>query len=140
MLWPARLSVVFRRLVCLGSFSACWRQANVTPIRKGPPSSVDNYQPISITSIYCLRCLSAWRLFVFDDIYNAVVFFQPPSLPIGNVWVPVMYLCACPTHCKVHWRVGRRLGSCRLISVQPLIWSTIRVFSISSALWVLEVL
>ena len=26
------LSVVFRRLVRLGSFSACWRQANVTPI------------------------------------------------------------------------------------------------------------
>ena len=34
-----RLSVVFRRLVCLGSFPFCWRQANVTPIPKGPPSS-----------------------------------------------------------------------------------------------------
>ena len=34
-----RLSVVFRRLVRLGSFPACWRQANVTPIPKGPPSS-----------------------------------------------------------------------------------------------------
>ena len=34
-----RLSVVFRGLVRLGSFSACWRQANVTPIPKGPPSS-----------------------------------------------------------------------------------------------------
>ena len=34
-----RLSVVFRRLVRLGSFPACWRQANVTPILKGPPSS-----------------------------------------------------------------------------------------------------
>ena len=30
-----RLSVVFRRLVHLGSFPACWRQANVTPIPKG---------------------------------------------------------------------------------------------------------
>ena len=39
-----RLRVVFRRLVRLGSFPACWRQANVTPIRKGPPSSsVANY-------------------------------------------------------------------------------------------------
>ena len=38
------LSVVFRRLVRLGSFPACWRQANVTPIPKGPPSSsVANY-------------------------------------------------------------------------------------------------
>ena len=49
MLW---LSAVFRLLVRLGSSSACWRQANVTPIPKGPPSSsVDNYRPISITSV-----------------------------------------------------------------------------------------
>ena len=47
-----RLSVVSRRLVRLGSFPACWRQANVTPIPKGPPfSSVANYRPISITSV-----------------------------------------------------------------------------------------
>ena len=46
------LSVVFRRLVHLGSFPSCWRQANVTPIPKGPlSSSVANYQPISITSV-----------------------------------------------------------------------------------------
>ena len=39
-----RPSVVFRRLVRLGSFPACWRPANVTPIPKGPPSSsVTNY-------------------------------------------------------------------------------------------------
>ena len=39
-----RLSAVFRRLVRLGSFPACWRQANATPIPKGPPSSsVANY-------------------------------------------------------------------------------------------------
>ena len=45
------LSVVFRRLVCLGSFPPCWRQANVTPIPKDPLSSSDaNYRPISITS------------------------------------------------------------------------------------------
>ena len=43
------LSVVFLRL---GSFPACWRQANVTPIPKGPSSSsLDNYQPISITPV-----------------------------------------------------------------------------------------
>ena len=47
-----RLSVVFRRLVRLGSFPACWRQANVTRIPKGPPSSsVANYRPISITPV-----------------------------------------------------------------------------------------
>ena len=43
---------MFRRLVRLGSFPACWRQANVTPIPKGPPSSsVAIYRPISITSV-----------------------------------------------------------------------------------------
>ena len=44
------LSVVFRRLLRLGSFPACWRQTKVTPIPKGPlSSSVANYRPISIT-------------------------------------------------------------------------------------------
>ena len=42
-------------------------------------------------------------------------------------------------HYVSHWRVGRRLGSFRLISAQPLIGSTIREFYISSVLSVLEV-
>ena len=47
-----RLSIVSLRLVRLGSFPSCWRQADVTPIPKGPPSSsVANYQPISIRSV-----------------------------------------------------------------------------------------
>ena len=47
-----RLSLVFLWLVHLESFPACWRQANVTPIPKGQPSSsVANYQPISMTSV-----------------------------------------------------------------------------------------
>ena len=47
-----RLRVVFRQLLRLGSFPACWRQANVTPIIKGPSSSsVANYRPISITPV-----------------------------------------------------------------------------------------
>ena len=38
------LSVVFWQLISLGSFLACWRQANDTPIPKGPPSSsIANY-------------------------------------------------------------------------------------------------
>ena len=48
-----RLCVVFRRLVSLGSLPAYWRQANVTPIPKGPPSSsVTNYRPIYNISIF----------------------------------------------------------------------------------------
>ena len=53
---------------------------------------------------------------------------------------PVMHFWERTLHCKVHWRMGRRLGSCGLISVKPLIGSTIRELSISSVLWVLEVL
>ena len=42
---------MFWCLVRLGSFPDCWRQANATPIQKGPPSSsVGNYGPISIAS------------------------------------------------------------------------------------------
>ena len=140
MLWRPRLSVVFRRLVRLVSFPACWRQANVTPIPKCPPSSsVANYRPISITSVLS-GCLSAWYRFVVDDLWNAMVCFHPPSLLIGKVWVHEMHFCACPIHCRVYWRVGRRLGKFRLISVQPLIGSTIWAFSVISALLVLEVL
>ena len=51
LLWPPHLSVVFWQLVHLGSFPACWRQANVTQIPKDPLSSVANYRPISITSV-----------------------------------------------------------------------------------------
>ena len=89
---------------------------------------------------YCLRCLSAWCLFVLDDLWNAFVCFEPPSLLIGKVWVPVINIFPCPIHCRVHWIVGKRLGSFRLVSVQPLIESTIWVFYKSSALWVLEIL
>ena len=47
-----RLSVVFRWLVRLRSFPACWRQANVTLILKGlPSSSVANFRQISITAV-----------------------------------------------------------------------------------------
>ena len=90
------LSVVFRRLLRLGSFPACWRQANVTPIPKGPSSSsVANYRPISIT----------------------------------------------PVLSKVLERlVAVRLGRFMKHRGVLLVGSTIREFSISSALWVLEVL
>ena len=100
------LSVVFRRLIRLGSFPACWRQANVTPNPKGPPSSsVANYRPISTTSVLSKvfeRLVKQFRPGVLDDLWKAVVCFQPPSLLIGMVWVPVMHSCACPIHCRVH--------------------------------------
>ena len=47
-----RLCIVFWLLLRLGSFPACWRLANITPIPKGPPfATMANYRPISITPI-----------------------------------------------------------------------------------------
>ena len=137
-----RLSAVFRRLVRLGRIPACWIQANVTKIPKGPSySSVANYRPISIPSVSSkvfVRLVSV-RL---GDLWNAVVHFKPPGLFIENVRVPVMHFDACPIHYKGHWRVDRRLGSRRMSSVQPLKLrgQTIWEFYISYVLWVLEVL
>ena len=58
------LSVVFRRLVHLGSFLSCGRQANVHSIQKGPLSSSVANQPISITSVLSevFECLVSVRL------------------------------------------------------------------------------
>ena len=66
-----RLSVVFRRLLRLGSFPACSRQANVTPIPKGPSSSsVANYRPISMTPVLS-KVMSVWWRFV-STIYGTL--------------------------------------------------------------------
>ena len=65
----------FARLVLLCSFPACWRQANITAIPKGPPSSPAN-RTIFLTSL-----LSK----VFER--QVSVCFQPPSLFIRTVWV-----------------------------------------------------
>ena len=47
-----KLSIIFRKLISLGSFRECWWSANVTVIPKGAPSpDRENYRPISITPI-----------------------------------------------------------------------------------------
>ena len=66
MFRPPVLVLCFRSLsVQPGSFLVCWRQANVSSIPKGPPSSsVANYRPISITSALSkmFQCLMSVRL------------------------------------------------------------------------------
>ena len=55
LIWVPHLFIVLKLLwpkYILKLLPACGRQANVTPIQKGPPSSsVANYRPISITSV-----------------------------------------------------------------------------------------
>ena len=48
----AKLSVIFRELIRLGSFPECWLSANVTAIPKVDPyRDRKNYQPMLITPI-----------------------------------------------------------------------------------------
>ena len=133
-------SVLFQRLVRLGRLPACWRKANVTLIPKGPPSSsVANYRLNSINQ-YCQKCLGVWYRFVSDDSWNALVYFQPPSLHIGKVWVPAMHYCACPNILQSALESLQEASIMHIDSAQHLIWSTIWEFYVSSVLWVLGVL
>ena len=98
------LSVVFRRLVRLGTFLACWRQANVT-IPKGPPSSsVANYRPLSITSVLStvFERLVSVRLERFMDC-NGVLPNNPVCLSEG--------LGTCDTFLCVSHTLQSALGS-----------------------------
>ena len=110
-----RLSIVFRRLVRLGSFPACWRQVNVTPISIGPPSSsVANYRPISITSVLTTvfeRPVSV-RLGRFMDRSGVL----PTTLFAYWKGLGTCDAIACVSHTlQSALESGRRLGLCRLI-------------------------
>ena len=134
-----RLSVVFRLLVRLGSFPPCWRQANVTPISKGPPSSsVANYRPISITSVLSkvferMVSVHLGRFMEHNGVLPTTQFAYRKGLGASDALL-------CMSHTlQSALESDQDSRSCRLISVQSLIGLTIRAFSVGSALWVLEV-
>ena len=107
------LSIVFLQHVRLGSISTCWRQANVTPIPKSSPSSsVANYPPISITSVLSMvfEHLVSVRLEQFMErsgVLPKAQFAHRKGLGVSDT------LMCMPNTLKVHWRLGRRLGSCK---------------------------
>ena len=105
-------SVVLRRLVRLDSSPVCWRQANVTPIPKGPPSTVlfccqlpTDFHNISILSKMFERLVLVrhGRFMEHSGLLPTIQFAYWKGLGTCDA------LCACPIHCKVHWRVSRRL-------------------------------
>ena len=81
----------------LGSFPDCWRQANITPIQKGPPSSsVANYRPISITSALSkvferLVSVHLGRFMEHSDVLPTTQFAY-------RVWVPSCDALLCMSH------------------------------------------
>ena len=135
-----RLSVVFRRLVHLGSFPACWRQANVTPMPKCPlSSSFANYRPISIPSVLSkvFECLVSVRLRRFMERSGVLPTTQFAYWKgLGTCDVPV-----CVSHTlQSALESGQEATIVQIDFSGALIGSTIWVFSVSSVLWVLEVL
>ena len=83
--------VVFRWLVRLGSFPACWRQTNDTRIKKDPPSSsVANNWPISITSVLSkafelLMSVSLVRFMERSVVLPTTQFAYPKGLSICEI-------------------------------------------------------
>ena len=133
-------SVVFWWLIRLGNFPACWREANVTPIPKGPPpSSVASYRPISITSALSkvferLVSVRLGRFREWSGVLPTTQFAYGKGLGSCDALLYMSHTL------QSSLASGQRLGLYGLISAQPLIGSTIRVFCISFVLWVLGVL
>ena len=111
-----RLSVVFRRLLLVCNFPACWRLANVTLIPKGPSSSsVSNYRPISITPILS----NVFQHLVYVHIRRFIecrIVLPPNSSPIGKFLALVMPSCVCRTPYRVVWR-GQEAGIVQILSL-----------------------
>ena len=133
LMFTPRLSVVFRRL-CLSSFPACWRHANVTQIPKGPSSSsVSNYRPISITPVLSkvfdrLVVVRLGRFMEHCGVLPTTQFAYRKGLGTCDALL-------CVSH-TLHSALesGQEARLCRSISMLLLIGSTIREFSIRSAM------
>ena len=68
--------------------------------------SVANYRPISITSVLS-KVYERLVSVRFERFMERNCVLPPTQFAYRKVWVPVMQFCACPIHCKVHWRVAR---------------------------------
>ena len=123
------LSLLFRCLVRLGSFLAYWRQANVTPIPKGPPSSsVANYRPISTTLVLskvfeCLVSVCLGRFMERSGVLPTTQFAYRKGLGTCDALLCLSHILQSALESGQVARI-----------VQPLIWLTIRPFSICSVL------
>ena len=134
------LSVVFRRFVRLGSFPACWRQANITSIPKGPPSpSVANYRPISITLVLSkvferLVSVCHGRFMERSGVLPTTQFAYRKGLGTCDALLCVAHTLQSALENGQEARIVQTDFSAAFYRVNHL------AFSISYALWVLEVL
>ena len=143
-----RFSVVFRRLVRLGSFPPCWRQANVTQIPKGPPSSsIANYRPISITSVLSkvferLVSVRLGRFMERNGVFSTTLFAYRKGQGTCDALLCVPHTLQSALESGQEARIVQIDFSAAFDRVNHQVrWLTTSVyFSIGSALWVLEVL
>ena len=134
---------MLRRFVRFGSFTVYWRSSNVTQIPIGPPSSsVANYLPICITSVLSkvFECLVSVRLGRFME--------RSGVLCALNLTLYIAYrkgLGTCEALFCVFHTLQNALESGQEARILQIDFSASfdrvnRAFSISSALWILEVL
>ena len=148
MLWPSVLLVLWPSVLVYSVSAACpsWlfpgllETGNVTQILKGPPSSsVANYRPISITTVLAkvFEPLASVRLGRFMErscVLPTTQFAYPKGLGTRDELL-------CTSHTLQSALESRQEAMIVQIDFSAAFdGSTIRAFSISSALWVLEVL
>ena len=128
--------------VVLGSFPACWRHANVTQIEKGPPSPsvVANYRPISITSVLSkvferLVPVRLGRFMERSGVHPTTHFAYRKGLGTCNALLCVSHTLQSALHSGQKARIVQIDFSAAFDMVNHQ-----GIFSIGSALWVLEVL
>ena len=131
---------MFRRLVLLGSFPACWRQANATPIPKGLLCSyVANYRPISITSALSkvFERLVSVRLLRFMERHGV----HPTTQFTYRKDLGTCDALLCVSHTlQSALESGKGARIVQIDFSEPLIGLIIMTFSRGSPLWVFEVL
>ena len=140
MFWPPSCQiVVFLRFLRLSRFSAARDGLISLQFQNTPSSSIENYQPISITPVLpkVIEQLVSLHLGLLMELSIMLLL---PILPIEEVLVHRKPFCVCVSvlwnavdccHC---WRGGGR-GSFRLTSVHPFTRLTIRKFFFSCVLW-----
>ena len=130
----SKLAVIFRHLVRVGSFLACWRLADVVPVLQGSAafSDVGDYRPISITLV-----LSK----VFENILVGKLshFLERKSMPLSfsfrteGVWEHVMLCLHCLTVCRFLTNQKNWLGvgtiASTLAQYSAIYWNTWGQFS-----------
>ena len=124
----------------MDSFPACCRQANVTHIPEGPPSSsVANYRPIFITSVFSkvferLVSVRLGRFMERSGVLLTIQFAYRKGLGTSDALL-------CMSHTLQ--RALESVQEARIVEIDfraTFIGSTIREFSIRCVLWVLVVM